>query len=272
VRDGETIGRIQITTTIARRVQLTPKTLSALAYVNRFASLSALVLDGESLALRASLYVSERSEPGAERLAVAAMATQLVQTITQGRQLAELMGGTFDATEQKVPSNAPPSPVLVNALALFAGENEDRSAFGTFEFVRLTKADPHPWVMANADAGGFTAELPFTGDTPAALSAIGPVTALLEGSDERHPQLGNGLQLRLTFPLEATPDVAQRLNRAESEEWTGFHQLGAWCSGPEGLTFVTFLPAKVYMFNLLEVLVWHMAARARWATGRAVAG
>ena len=74
--------------------------------------------------------------------------------------------------------------------------------------------------------------------------------------------------MRLTLPVTASGEAVAQLNGAEVSEWTGFHQLGAWCWSDTGLTFVTFLPAKVYMFNLLEVLAWHMAARARWAKGQ----
>jgi hypothetical protein len=261
--DGESVTAIGVCTWVAYEVTETELTLPALAYANGFASLNALCWERRlrTIRLQATIYCSDRNIPGTLRLVSAAMATQLMMVITMGTDLAASLGGLVRKGD---PSRSPGpfSPTLLNALALFAGHQTEPSRFDQREFALLEKADPHPWLMLMAGADGFTAELPFTGSRPAAISKTGLETALLRGSVSDHPQLGTGLRLRLTLPVTSSPLLAFNLNSWEGGEWTGFHQLGAWSHTDDGLTFGTFIPANVYMTNLLPVLVWHAAARA----------
>jgi hypothetical protein len=62
-----------------------------------------------------------------------------------------------------------------------------------------------------------------------------------------------------------------RLNWMEVTGATDAHFLGAWCPNrPNGLAFVSFLPAALYRPGLLDNLVLNAAVRARWAGDRLV--
>ena len=97
-RDDEAITPVRIETTLFT-VRLNEKSIHALAYVNRFASLSALVWDEASsaLSLRASVYVSERNVPGCERLVAAACVTQLLPGVDARREACRVVRRDDDA-------------------------------------------------------------------------------------------------------------------------------------------------------------------------------
>ena len=74
---------------------------------------------------------------------------------------------------------------------------------------------------------------------------------------------------RLHLPMAPDRSLTTELNRAETQEWTGSHLLGAWCNGPGsaagGLTFVTFLPAAICTPGFLSAVAQSTSMRVGWA-------
>jgi hypothetical protein len=157
----------------------------------------------------------------------------------------------------------------------FVPAGNEPSPFKQAEFDRLVAMETPPWVLATGGGPGLTAEFPFTGDRPAAWlratgSEDGPETALLKvNAAERHPQLGSGALLRLDLPIRVPEDGAARpamtLNAAETTDWAEAHFLGAWCPHDEGVTFASFLPARLYTPGLLHSMIVCAAQRTEWA-------
>ena len=44
------------------------------------------------------------------------------------------------------------------------------------------------------------------------------------------------------------------------------HFLGTWCSGPVGVTYISFIPTAIYQPFLLNGLFYNYSAKAQWAT------
>ena len=114
-------------------------------------------------------------------------------------------------------------------------------------------------VLATGDATGLTAELPFQSET----------SLLTVTTREQHPQLGNGvlvrLQLPVLFPEAEGPGFASELNRRELTHLTRSHFLGSWCWHDEFMQFVSFLPNALHvggadLFNFLA----SSYSRAKW--------
>ena len=174
---------------------------------------------------------------------------------------------------------------MLEVIAWYAQQGTAAAALSGDVFESAIKSSPsRPWVMANADDNGLTAEFPFPGCMP-------PTALLRVNNDQCHPILGRGLLILLRLPVTcetADADIlCAKLNAAEAKEPTRCHFMGAWCTdGGEdlfqkgvmltgvpvparntgtGLTFCSFLPSALYQNGLLEVMIWGMAHRARWA-------
>ena len=114
-------------------------------------------------------------------------------------------------------------------------------------------------VLATGDADGLTVELPFQSET----------SLLTVATRESHPQLGNGVLIKLTLPVLFSEQdgsrFASELNRRELESLTRSHFLGSWCWHDEFVHYVTFLPN---VLNLGDVDLFNFLAasygRAKW--------
>jgi hypothetical protein len=73
----------------------------------------------------------------------------------------------------------------------------------------------------------------------AAGEALG--TALLQlNTDFQHPQLGDGVLMRLTLPLNVGPELTNALNLLEVRDGANnADQLGGWCEAKNSPVFVT---------------------------------
>ena len=125
-------------------------------------------------------------------------------------------------------------------------------------------------VLATSGEEGLTAEFPYSGSAPAVLLLVKkePLqTALLQvRTNQPHPRMGNGCLMTLTLPIDSEdPRLANELNLAEARGDSNCHLLGAWCIGPMGLTFVTFIPNACYTPGLLDLLFQRNALRVDWA-------
>lgn len=133
----------------------------------------------------------------------------------------------------------------------------------------------------NDKEGSAQAEFTFYHNLPACLVGelewtLGTSLVKVDGAGT-HPELGNGLEVRLSVPdLEPFPPhfaavAAQLLNRLEADEETGVTFLGAWWARRReddarryDLQFSQFLPSAFYQPGLTGTVAWTMAERNRW--------
>jgi hypothetical protein len=143
------------------------------------------------------------------------------------------------------------------------GQKPSRWA-GTDEFEifaeRWAKSD---YCFGFGDPNGMTLETPFGSDSA--------LIRLL--TDQKHPQLGQGLLATLQLPyasdaLSIAREVAE-LNLLEATYWTGFPQLGCWHSASradkEVPAFTLFVPNALYQAGLATQIAFWFMHRARWA-------
>lgn len=115
--------------------------------------------------------------------------------------------------------------------------------------------------FGNGDPSGLAIEVPF-----------GQNSALIRfWTDQRHPQLGNGLLLTTQLPYwgsaKSIGNLPGILNRWEARSWTDFPQLGCWHthdSGDDqiGIAHSSFIPNALYRPGLVLNLAAWSAARA----------
>jgi len=170
-----------------------------------------------------------------------------------------------------------PDDTLDIIRSVFVPQGQGPAPFVAAEFEAALAMDPTPWVLANADGTGLTAEFPFSGGRPAVDQSMtgrggAPETALFTATAEtRHPQLGSGALLRLALPVVLDPhqaaDLAMRLNRLQVTEYADAPFLGAWCPDhhTNGVSFVTFLPSATHRPGLLKVMAFNAALHTNWA-------
>jgi hypothetical protein len=118
--------------------------------------------------------------------------------------------------------------------------------------------------FGNGDATGLSFEVPF-----------GSNSALIRlQTDQRHPQLKNGLLITVQLPHWANSaeidELAANLNFAEARGWTDFPQIGCWHSHARGdgqsvSAHSSFIPNALYRPGLVFNLAAWSASRARWA-------
>ena len=161
---------------------------------------------------------------------------------------------------------------VIKELVRPHGEKE--SPFCETDFTSLKNMDPNPSIMTNAGETEVTAEFPVMEHGPSSVNATmgdftySPGTALFQAtSKELHPQLGSGCFIKVILPTEENnADIANSLNFLEMAGDNGTHSLGTWCSGPEGVTYISFLPTLIYRPHLLNGLFHNYSAKAQWAT------
>jgi hypothetical protein len=91
-------------------------------------------------------------------------------------------------------------------------------------------------------------------------------------TDFQHPQLGDGVLMRLTLPVTATPEHTNLLNLLEAKEGAAnADQLGGWCVDDNSPVFVTFVPTCLLEWDRLVSLVYDAAIRTQWAKALLVA-
>lgn len=272
------VVRVHAATALLRDVRDTPEMRARLAATNRFMPLGAMIRVPETnrIMLHAAACFHAGNRPWLQPLFLAAVGLQVADAHIKADGLARVLDGEPDvSTHPRSGPHREPDDLLNLIASVIAPAGAGASPWAEAEFKAAAEMKPRPWVLANADAGGITAELPFTGDRPAAI-ADRPETALLTASPrDRHPQLGSGLLLRLQLPFnvssEEGSDLAWLLNALETIEDTNAHSLGAWCLGPtpprrpdaHSVTFVSFLPAAAYRKGLLDILAMDMAIRTR---------
>ena len=245
-------------------------------YNAREPGLSALRLDTEraEVSMRASV-VTRPGDGGvtARRLAHAAL-LQVGEALRAADELLVALTGATPIEER--PPGKPAAhgsgawPVVEQAEAWRAYAAGAAARVGDLEraLSRLGSLEPAPWTRVTRAAHGLDAEL------SVGAAALSGAAALLRLSvTQPHPRLGAGVVAALIPPAALEPEAeraaatAALLNEAESREWTGFDQCGAWCvHAAAGLAHVAFVPALAVEESTLETLAWQAGARARWAT------
>jgi hypothetical protein len=275
------IVRIHAETDVLRHVPDTPEMRASVAAINTFMHLGALTWFSETRRVRfhsaACFHPGNRS--WLQSLFLAAVALQAADAHIKADQLARVLGGEPDVSGHPTSGARPEADDILNVIgAVFAPHGAGASPWMRADFAATADMRPRPWVLANADAFGFTAELPFTGDLPAVAARRAETGLLTATSTVRRPRLGSGLllclQLPFNFAKDEGSDIAVVLNILEGVETTNTHTLGAWYLGPtppnrtdgHSLIFVSFVPAAAYRRGLLDVLVLDMAIRTRWVT------
>ncbi|MDP8248216.1 MAG: hypothetical protein P9M00_08775 [Candidatus Tritonobacter lacicola] len=268
---GFEITRVHAETQLLKDVPETEEIAKKISAFNCYASLSALIWYPEKgeINYRCSAYFHHQTIGWLLKVFMSAVALQAADAqIKVNHGLGDLLGGV---PNESAPPGRESRPDMDNMLdiieQMYAPEGAGESPWRKKDFANVLAMDPNPWVVASEGRNAMTAEFPFYGDRPAVMGAC--ETALLQATaEEKHPQLGSGLLLRITLPpigVEATADLACQLNSDEAGEWSRSHMLGAWCIGDMGITFVSFIPAALYRERLLDTMILSMAMRARWA-------
>jgi hypothetical protein len=98
--------------------------------------------------------------------------------------------------------------------------------------------------------------------------APGAAVRFIATTNEPHPQLGNGLALRLMAPVtmgtDACAHLALHINEMERREWNWCHDVGSWCVRDGELAFDCFIPNISYAPGILPEMAHDMGTRARW--------
>lgn len=288
--EGCDVVKLHAESDFLRGVTESDDVLLRIAATNRLATLSSVVLETDGrLRFHCTCYAHRESAEWVRMLFALAVAMQACDaTVKADHGAPQIFGGEIDASAH--PRSGPrrkPDQMLELLAAEVAPRGRTPSPFSTTDFGPLA-GTLRARFAATGGVGGMTAEFPFRGDEPAAASlpgrfgrkrgrsaqpAAGPETALVQiQTGAPHPQLGFGalliLHLPVTLPERDAYALANRLNRAEADTWTGCHHVGGWCADENGTpVFTTFLPAYVHPMNIVDNLVLSMGVRAAWAAG-----
>jgi hypothetical protein len=139
----------------------------------------------------------------------------------------------------------------------------------TGEFQRIAdRRDRSDHCVCAADNGGLVLEA-HLGD--------GNYSAMIRlSTDQKHPQLGNGLHGALTLPtagdMKSIVDRCAGLNLIETM-WTGIPQFGCWFpvsleNDQASIQFASFIPNALYGEGIADLTVVWLYQRARWVAQR----
>jgi len=282
---GIAVCKLTIRTQLIQDVAIVGKTLDLLAGLNRMACMSALVHDetDRSIALHTSFYVHEGSLGWITRLASFASVAQMAEAQTMVDGLQTLLcesGGSGDKAASAHPVKGVRTQVD-DMRAVIGGLRKGAvgmpPSYGLEDFQESTDSyGPDPSLMTNFDEGGLTAEFQFHGQAPAAARLVARMlgqrppgfgSALFQADVKaRHPSYGSGCLTLLALPVSDTdPQLVNRLNLQERDDWTRAQGIGAWCLGDKGITHAAFLPAAVRRPGTFGMIYRNAALRSAWA-------
>ena len=283
------MSRVDIETPILENVESTPSVLEAIAFINRNADLSALLLDEHAgvVSLHASIGAHPQNLHVAVVLGKHAVALQAAVAEIFRPRLGEMLGG--DPIEPELPGgghrqNGDPMLDVIDDLHV---PIRDKVSFfiehGEFARAEL-EVGPMVSLMTSAGEDGLTAEFRW-GEGPsmpvimrtiirstAGADPTGPSTALFQlMGKERHPRLGSGVLAKLSLPpnIEQSdgPKHANALNCWERTQDVYGHQLGAWTCAGTTLTHVTFFSNFCWFPGAASVLMQNDAVRTLHMSG-----
>jgi hypothetical protein len=231
------------------------------------ASLSGMIIDSEAdkITLRCSSYVHEENHSWLGKIFSLAAIMQVIEAENKGDDLASVLELQTDKSKHPVSGvrNDMDEMLSVVDQAVIPLGREPFHSIGEFEFRRTADMLNCPNLLTTADETGLSAYLPFGDDTALLRVEI----------DQEHPELGNGLLIRLFLPPEKILPVTDidgplvmDLNSIEQKLFPSGHFLGSWCLGPVGkkvqtAVYVTFIPAIVsnpgILFNMCLSTLCH---------------
>ena len=265
-------SRVHIESDFLRNLDQSEKALKFAAYANRLTTVSAVVFnsDEKRIRLHTSVCVSEENAADALDLARTVAQIQAADASAKSVGFAEALGGEPDATPNPENGIRDSGHICLLTLQAFAELNREVPSASEIDFKPLEDLDPRPWLMGFAGKGGLTAEFAFSSNVPSMLAAASGDrlgSALLQlTTDFQHPQLGDGVLIRLTLPLESSAELANALNLLEARNGANnADQLGGWCEAKTGPVFVSFIPSCLLYWDRLTNSIYDNAIRTQWA-------
>jgi hypothetical protein len=173
--------------------------------------------------------------------------------------------GVSDVSRSDTRKDGSPDEILNVANQVYVPRGKEPNRWiGTGEFQRFAEE----WAQSDScfgygDATGLSAETPFGDDT--ALIRL--------WTDQKNPQLGNGLLATLQVPYSddriSIAKTVAVLNLNESDGWTHFPLIGCWHphknrNDADGLAFSCFIPNSLYQPGLATQVAFWFLERARW--------
>jgi hypothetical protein len=245
--NGFHVTKVNAETEILKYPARSTETETLLAVEMMKSSLSGLVIDHEAdrITLRSSVYIHEDNSNWLGRVFSLAAIMQLIEAENKGDILAMFL--ELQADKSMHPRSGLRNDVddmlnVVDQVVIPEGEKPFHT-IGEFEYRRTADILNSQNLISTASGTGLSAYLPFCDDT-----------ALLR---EGHPELGNGLLIRLLLPpdqifpmTDIDGPFIMDLNSTEQNAFPSGHFLGSWCLGPIGenlhtAVYVTFIPAIV---------------------------
>ena len=277
--DGATASRLNVWTDLVSDVEDHVAALRLCSVVNMQQTMSALVYDAERRTMSESFTAVLYADTVRGWAKVMATAAVIQNTAAHSRcqSLAEVVGGRPNSTDHPVSGQRPEMDDMLNTpeqVIVPAGSGP--SAFGGPLVERLDAMEMPLWTVHTGSSSGFTVEVEYSSDVPAAMAIAQGVpagTALVQVStEEGHPEFGSGalvlLKLPVTYDDEGEAlEAANQLNCLETAGESGVPMMGAWCSEPDndGLAFVSFVPSLLARPGVLENFVIYDTLRAKWA-------
>jgi hypothetical protein len=274
------VAKIHAKTDIWKNVSSNPEVETVVNMLNTTASLNCLVYEKEksTISLYCSAYIHKENKSFIGPMFKLAAAIQTADALIKASFAAELMN------EIQMVRNSTGHPTngmrdhydeLTEIIRDFVRpQGEKESPYCEMDFAALKNIDPNPSIMTNADNNGITAEFPVMDYGPSSINAImddytySSGSALFQATNkENHPQLGSGCFIKIILPIgENESEVVNSLNLLEMSGNNQTHFLGSWCQGPEGITYVSFLPTAIYRPRLLNGIFHSYSVKAQWAT------
>ena len=278
--EGLDITVLHAETDFLHHVPRENKTREFVNVLNIYASQSAFVWNQEEghIKLHSAVCIHRENIEWVKRLFMSSVALQAADSHIKADKLANLINAkpTTSSHPQSGIRNDPDDMLnVIEQIYIPAGVRP--SVVPKLEFESAAELSKKYFLAFGGDSV-FSIEFPFFDKEPVIAKILEdkyptetpPVgTALfVADSRERHPHLGGGLWTRLHLPLtldnEQGPHLAFVLNRAEAENWTSCHLLGAWCYNKNRLSFVSFLPNVAYKPGILINLVMSNYIRTNW--------
>jgi len=277
--NGVALTAFTCRTEIVESLPESPSLYAALSGLNQFASLSCLVYDpnAKTVASASRVHIHPDSSWLAQFLQAAA-GIQLHQVEQLGPAWETTFGGRFSRSPHPTSGLRKKPDDMVRVLeSVFAPAGHAGSPFkGLMEAVDQM---PHPWATLERTRDRLVAEVPFRDAISRSqrMAHGEPIsTALLVvTTDEKHPDLGDGLVAALELPFPAKDGEAHRvansLNLLETQGAVALQSLGAWCAR-EVLQYRLFVPALLakghdinWRTQLIHTLMLYMTHRAELA-------
>jgi hypothetical protein len=249
--NGFLVSKVNAETEILKYPKRSSETETILAIEMMKASLSGLIVDegSDRITLRCSAYIHEDNNNWLGRIFSLAAIIQATEVEDKGDVLAmvlELQPDKSIHPHSGFRNDVDDMLNVVDQVVIPEGEKPFHT-IGEFEFRRAADILNSQNLISKASETGLATYSPFGDD----------IALLQVGTEQEHPELGNGLLIRLFLPPDQILPITDidgsfvmDLNSMEQNAFPSGHFLGSWCLGPVGesahtAVYVTFIPAIV---------------------------